>query len=293
MNRGLVLIFAFVSVVLIWSTTPLAIKWSGEGVGFLFGVTLRMFIGAVLSFLLVLMYYRRLPLHRTACHVYFAAGTAIFGAMLAVYWGAQYISSGLVSVVFGMTPIVTAFIAAKVLQERSLSFFKLSGSIIGVVGLIVIFSEQLNLGEHAAWGITAVLVSVLLHSLSAVWIKRINSGLPALVITSGGLAFALPLFLIVYAVFADPLPHALPLRSIWSIVYLGIMGSVVGFVCYYFILANMNVSTVALITLLTPVLALWLGYFFNGESINVAVIGGTALVLSGLVIHQWGERLKS
>ncbi len=292
MNRGYILVIAFISVVLIWSTTPLAIKWSGEDVGFLFGVTLRMFIGAVLSLVLVLLYYRRLPLHRTACHVYFAAGTAIFGAMLAVYWGAQYISSGLVSVVFGMTPIVTAFIAAKVLQEHSLSLFKLAGSMIGIAGLVVIFSEQLDLGEHAAWGITAVLVSVLLHSISAVWIKRINSGLPALVITAGGLAFALPLFIMVYAVFAGPLPDSLPLRPVWSIVYLGIMGSVVGFVCYYFVLANMNVSTVALITLITPVLALWLGYFFNGENINVAVIGGTALVLSGLVIHQWGGRLK-
>ncbi|MGZ8928379.1 MAG: EamA family transporter, partial [Methylobacter sp.] len=38
---------AYISVILLWSTTPLAIKWSGEGSGYLFGVTGRMVIGTV------------------------------------------------------------------------------------------------------------------------------------------------------------------------------------------------------------------------------------------------------
>ncbi|HLF97561.1 MAG TPA: EamA family transporter, partial [Methylococcaceae bacterium] len=37
---------AYIGVILLWATTPLAIKWSGEGPGFLFGVTGRMAIGA-------------------------------------------------------------------------------------------------------------------------------------------------------------------------------------------------------------------------------------------------------
>lgn len=49
---------AYLGVVLIWGTTPLAIKWSGEGVGYLFGVTGRMVIGVVLA--LVLVYLMRL-----------------------------------------------------------------------------------------------------------------------------------------------------------------------------------------------------------------------------------------
>ncbi|MDX1336059.1 MAG: EamA family transporter, partial [Gammaproteobacteria bacterium] len=36
---------AYMGIIMIWATTPLAIKWSGESVGFLFGVSARMLIG--------------------------------------------------------------------------------------------------------------------------------------------------------------------------------------------------------------------------------------------------------
>ncbi|MET0109749.1 MAG: hypothetical protein ABW084_12685 [Candidatus Thiodiazotropha sp.] len=46
---------AYLGIVLIWGTTPLAIKWSGEGVGYLFGVTGRMVIGVILALLVLRM----------------------------------------------------------------------------------------------------------------------------------------------------------------------------------------------------------------------------------------------
>jgi drug/metabolite transporter (DMT)-like permease len=279
-------------VVIIWSTTPLAIKWSAEGTGFIFAIFARMFIGAMLALLLLLLSYRKLPLTGQACHAYLASGVAIFGAMMPVYWGAQYISSGLISVIFGLTPIMTALLSAYFLGEKSLSPVKISGALLGLLGLLIIFFEQISFGDYAVWGVSAVLLSVGLHSVSAVWIKRIDSGLPALVVTTGGLLFALPLFFLVYILYAAPLPELLPLRSIWSIVYLGVMGSLVGFVSYYYLLANLQASTVALITLLTPVTALWLGYWFNHEVLSVYIFSGTACVLAGLVLHQWGARIK-
>jgi len=287
-SRAITIAIAYFIVVLIWSTTPLAIKWSAEGVGFMFAITARMLIGAVLALALALAWYRHLPLNRKALQVYAIAGIAIFGAMTAVYWGAQYISSGLVSVVFGMTPIVTAWLAARFLYEKSMTGFKVIGAASGVAGLAIIFSEQLQLGDQASIGILAVLLSVTLHSISSVGIKRVNAQLPALVVTAGGLLTSLPLFVLAFVLLPEPLPVSFPSRAIWAIVYLGVMGSVVGFVCYYFILQNLAASSVALITLLTPVTALWLGHFFNQEILSVSIWTGTALVLSGLAVHQWG-----
>lgn len=287
-SKLVTIVLAYFAVVLIWSTTPLAIKWSGEGVGFMFAVTARMLIGAGLALLLTLLWYGGLPLHRKARQVYLIAGIAIFGAMTLVYWGAQYIPSGLISVVFGLTPIVTSWLAARFLHEMSFTGFKIIGALLGVAGLGVIFSDQLDMGEQAFIGIFAVLVSVLLHSSSAVGIKRVDAKLPALVITSGGLLASLPFFILVFLLLPDSIPESFPLRSIWAIVYLGVMGSVVGFVSYYFILQNLAASTVALITLMTPVVALWLGHIFNDEIVSIYVWAGTVLVLLGLGIHQWG-----
>ena len=61
---------AFLAVVLIWSTTPLAIKWSGEGPGYLFGVFSRMALAVVVCLALLLILRRQLPWHRDARRAY-------------------------------------------------------------------------------------------------------------------------------------------------------------------------------------------------------------------------------
>jgi drug/metabolite transporter (DMT)-like permease len=136
-----------------------------------------------------------------------------------------------------------------------------------------------------------VLFAVAIHSLSAVWIKKVDARLPALQVTTGGLWVALPLLWITYLLFAPALPAQLPERAVWAIIYLGVMGSVVGFVAYYFLLEQLPTSSTALITLMTPVLAVWLGNWLNAEQSGVTVWLGTLLVLFGLVLHQWGQVL--
>jgi drug/metabolite transporter (DMT)-like permease len=64
------------------------------------------------------------------------------------------------------------------------------------------------------------------------------------------------------------------------------MGSVVGYFCYYYVLSKLSTSTVALVTLITPITALLLGKTYNNEVVSSFIWYGTAFVLFGLVIHQ-------
>ncbi|MCP4452122.1 MAG: EamA family transporter, partial [Planctomycetes bacterium] len=89
---------AFIGVVVIWSTTPLAIQWSSTGGGYLFGVASRMVLGLFVCLVLIALFSRRMRWHRDALLTYLAGGLGIWGAMTSVYWGAQHIPSGLVSV---------------------------------------------------------------------------------------------------------------------------------------------------------------------------------------------------
>ena len=282
---------AYLGIILIWSTTPLAIKWSGEEVGFLFGVASRMLIGAAVCTLLLLLLARKLPWHREARQTYLAAGLGIYGAMMSVYWGSQYIPSGLISVIFGLTPIVTGVIAAIWLQERSLTASKLAGIFLGIIGLIIIFGTGVELSESAVYGIAAVLLAVILHSVSAVWVKSISARLPALEVTNGGLLIAAPLYLVTWLLFSDGWPEDISTRTALSISYLAVFGSVLGFIMYFYVLKHIDASRVALVTLLTPVLALLLGQGLNNEIINPAVWIGTFCILVGMSVYQWGARL--
>lgn len=282
---------AYIGVIIIWSTTPLALKWSGDA-GFLFGVTARMSLGLLFSsVLLMLLSQRRLPLDALARKTYLFAGIAIYGAMLSVYWASQYISSGFISVIFGLNPIVTGILAALWLNERSLTKAKMLGVLFGVLGLFVIFKQAIALDDKASLGIAGVFLSVLLHSWSSVWFKKLEVNLTALEITQGGLMVSVPLYLLTWYVFQGVLPDEISHRSLGSIFYLAVFGSVLGFMMFFYILKHVDVSRVSLITLITPVLALFLGYALNNETLTTSIWAGTALIMLGMSFYQWSDKL--
>ena len=284
---------AFLGVVLIWATTPLAIKWSSEGTGFLFGVAARMVLGVFVCGVLVALLGRRLPWHRAAVRTYLAAGLGLWAAMSSVYWAAQFVPSGLISVVFGLTPVVTALMAAMWLREPALTPPRLGGMALSLLGLWVVFGQGMTLGESWALGLGGLLLSVLVHSASAVWVKRIDAGLHPIETTTGGLLVAVPLFVLDWVLLDGQVPTALPPRTAWSILYLAVFGSALGFILYYYLLRRVQASRVALITLLTPVLALMLGQALNGETVSARMALGSGAILAGLALFHWGAAFLS
>ena len=280
-------IASFIVVVLIWSTTPLAIKWSGEGPGFMFGIAARMVIGLVLLLLLSVALRAKLPWHRQAVHSYVAAATGIYGTMMCVYWGAQYIPSGLISVMFGLTPIITGVMAARVLGEDSLTLPKIFGTLLGLLGLIIIFGRGNSLGELGKQGAIVVFIAVVVQSISAVWVKRVHAHLPTVSLTTGSMIIAMPFFVITWWWLDGQWPTLLPVRAVSAIVYLGAFATVVGFTLYFYIIKHMQASSVGLLNLISPVFALFVGHWLNQEVIDNAVWFGTGLILFGMSVYQW------
>jgi drug/metabolite transporter (DMT)-like permease len=280
---------AYIGVIVIWTTTPLAIKWSGEGSHFLFAVTARMFIAAVLSLVILKVTRTPLPWHKKARDTYLVGGLGIFGAMMLVYWGAQYIPSGWISIIFGLAPIVTGLMASLWLGEKNLTSTKLFGMVLGLGGLAIVFGGSASINQQAGLGAAAVLAATLIHCASAVWIKRIGAGIPALASTAGGVTVATFLMQTTWIALDTQLPVHVTTKALWAIIYLGLAGSVLGFSLYYYLLKHAEATRVALITLITPVSALILGNRLNGEALTINVILGTTVILLGLVLFQFGE----
>jgi drug/metabolite transporter (DMT)-like permease len=278
---------AYLSIILIWSTTPLAIQWSASGNGFLFPVMSRMLIGLAICLLLLGFLKVKMPWHREARLTYLAAGLGILTTMVCVYWGAQYISSGLIALLFGLTPIFTSIAAAFWLKEESISTSKILGTALGLIGLAAIFGSGLSLGEHTVAGILSVLIAVMMQSLSLVWVKRIGAAVPSMAVTSGALMLVAPSLLLLWIIFDGVMPLTIAPRASWAIVYLGIFGSVLGFNFYFYVIKRMQAGQIALITLITPVTALLLGQLLNDEKIQQGVWIGTFCILCGLLVHQW------
>ena len=281
---------AFMTVVFIWSTTPLGIKWSSAGVGYEFGVAARMTIGLVALLIVVRLWRLAMPLNKHAFKVYFASGLPLFIAMSTVYWSAQHIPSGWIAVVFGLSPLFTSLFATKMLGENAFSGARLFGMILGFSGLMVVFSESFTLSNMALAGIAGVTFAALSQSFGAVWIRSLKPDMHAISITTGGLLIATPLF-ILNCVVNGGWPESIPTNTMMSIVYLAVLGTSIGFPLYFYLLKNIQAERVALVTLMTPILALLLGAFLNAELISAKVWVGTAFVLSGLAIYEYGKYL--
>lgn len=281
---------AYLTVIIIWSTTPIAIQWSSFGVGYEFGVALRMLIGFLLLLALIRLWKISLPFSSHARKVYLTGGLPLFLAMTSVYWSAGYIPSGWISVVFGLTPFFTSLFAALILGEKAFTRGKTLGMLISFSGLCFVFAESFELQSMAWLGVAGVCFSAISHSISSVLLKKINSQLHPVSVTAGSLLFALPLFFINSLLYG--LPDTVPANTMAAIFYLAIMGTAIGFPVYFYCLKQMSPQKVALITFITPVCALLIGANLNGETLTLRVWTGTALILAGLFVYQFGTQFK-
>lgn len=281
---------AYLGVILIWSTTPLAIQWSGSGADFVFPLLARMVIGLLACVMIMAAIRLKLPYHRAALHAYVAAGLGIFGAMQLVYWGARFVPSGLIAVLFGLVPLFTGIIGLLLGSDDRLSFAKFAGILLGLVGLGVIFGAGTHIGAQAMPGFIAVLAAVMLQSGSLIWVKRVGASIPVLALTTGSLTLVVALSLPLWWLLFGHIP-TFNTQNALSTLYLGIFGSVAGFTLYFYVTKHLQAGQVALITLITPVSALLLGQWLNHEQVGFDIWLGTALILLGLGLHQWQQLL--
>ncbi|WP_305075190.1 DMT family transporter [Propionivibrio sp.] len=278
---------AYLGIILIWSTTPLTIQWSTQGANFAFAVLARMVIGLATAIVLLLGGRTRFPVHARALSSYVVGGLGLFSSMALTYWSSRHVHSGLISVTFGLSPLMASILATFLLGEKAITPWKVLGMLLGVSGLGIIFLDGTSLGgAHSKAGLTVLLFAVFFYATCLVWLKRIGDDSPPLATTVGSLGVATPLFAVLWLATSGEIPATIPWRSGLAIVYLGVFGSAIAFTMYYYVIKHLRATRIALITLITPVMALLLGNLLNGEHVTPNLGFGTALILLGLAVHQ-------
>ncbi|HEX7047046.1 MAG TPA: DMT family transporter [Gammaproteobacteria bacterium] len=275
-------------VVLIWSTTPLAIQWSAQGAGFLYSLMTRMLVASAL-FALIVAWRRHGELFtRGGMIASLVAGFGIYASMMLVYWAAQFIPSGLIAVLFGLSPLAAALWSQWLLPGDRITRLGIVGVIIGIAGLWIIFGSGESLSAAAIPGTIAALIGVTIQNGTMVVLKRYGVEQSALTMTAGGVIVAAILYLPSWWLIGAPIPAEIPLRAVLAIVYLGVAGSVLGFMLYFSLLKRISAVSLSLVTLITPVTALLLGQWLNAEDLPREVWFGVACIMTGLVLYQFG-----
>lgn len=277
---------AYFMVVLIWSTTPLTIQWSNSSLTFVAAVTLRMLLAFAVCY--AILRIRRQPLTNTPRDwlVFMASGLGLFPNMLLIYYAAQFIPSGLMSVLFGVLPFFVGVFSWLLLRENPFTPVRALALAMAVTGLGIIHFGQMQIGPDAVKGVLLIMLVCVIWALSSVWVKQFGGNIEPMQQCTGSILVVLPAFLLAWWLLDGRIPTVIDSHSLIGVGYLVIAGSVISHTLYFHVLRGFNVSTVALIPLMTPLLAILWGRLLEGEVLSRASMVGAALILLSLTVYQ-------
>jgi drug/metabolite transporter (DMT)-like permease len=277
------LVFAFLCFV--WGSTWLAIK---VGLGSLPPITfagIRFVIASGLLASYAIAKRIKFPRDANSWRVMlFLSLSQIAVPYALAFWGEQYMTAGLTSLLFATLPFFVVVFAHFMIPGEHVTARKVLAMSLCFIGVAVIFSRELMFTINSFWGGIAVIASAGIAGCANVVGKKysqsINStvnvvvqmGVGAILLVAAGLL----------------LEHGAPLNfdytSVFAVLYLAVIGSTLAFAALYWLFTRMEVTRISLFTFITPIVAVLLGWLILGESVDVNVAIGGSLILVGVML---------
>ena len=205
-------------------------------------------------------------------------------------WGEERITSGLASILNATTPLFAAVLAYWVIPLERPSAVNYAGVFIGFGGVVILVLPtivQTGVGGDTL-GTLAVLVAAASYAVVALYQRRNLRGVDVYEASLGQLAMTV-LIALPFAAPSLPSVH-LNLLSIGSVLALGIAGSGVAYILYYYALNTLGPVRASAVTLLLPVTAVFWGVTLLHESVTLPIVVGMVVILAGIVLTNMRRR---
>lgn len=269
---------------LIWGTTWLGIKIGLESFPPFFSLALRFGLAGPAVLLIMKLRGMKIPWEPRHQPFFLTIGFLSFVVSYGVvYWCEQYITSGLAAVLFALLPLLTAVFAHFMLHEEKLGSGKVAGLGLSLVGIAIIYSEDLRqIHPLAPVAALVMLISPAVTALSGVLSKQRSREISPLAMAGIPMTYGAIAHTILWLLLERGEPIAWTWPGVASVLYLTIFGSVIAFGGYYWLLQHMPVGRLALMAYLTPIVALLLGIFGAHEHMTTRIMIGAGMVLVGV-----------
>src|ERR1051325_4553877 len=280
----------------IWGSTWLFIKLGLADLPPLTFAGIRFVFASLILTLLILARGVRWPRKRNEWLIIATVGLLQFSLNYGlVFWGEQRIPSGLAAVLQSTFPAFGLVIAHFYLPEERLTAKKVLGVLLGFLGVAVIFSDQLTIaGKGALLGSIALVLSAFFGSYGNVLVKAYGTQIDPFVLAAGQMICGFsPLLALGIATEGNPFHLRWTSMAVVSLAYLVIVGSVIAFTLFYWLVRHMDVTNTMLIALVTPVVAVVLGMIVLHEQLNWRLFVGAACIISGIGLIVLRKRQKT
>ncbi len=279
----------FILLGLIWSTSFLWIKIGVREIGPMALVAFRMLFGAITAVALAVYQKAQWPRDWKTWRTFAILGpTSLAIPIFLISWGEQTIDSAIASILNATVPLFTIVIAHFWLSDDKMTLQKVLGLLVGFAGVVVLLSEDLNAGgQSSVIGQAAVVLAAIFYAGSAVFARKATQHVAGLVRGAAPLITA-TLFMWLIAPFIEK-PFQVPTLTItWvAALWLGILGSGLAFLMFYYLLHEVGPTRATLVTYLFPIGGVVFGVIFLNEHLSWQLVVGALLIISSLAVVNW------
>lgn len=277
--------FLYLSTVLIWGTTWIAIHWQLGAVAVLVSVFYRFALAATLMLSLVLVSGRLQTTSKQDHGFMVLQGMCLFSLNFVCFYTAGLaISSGLLAVIFSSATLFNAFNNRIFWKEKPTSSVFGAGAL-GIIGLSLMFWPELV--KDADKGVDlgsmgfAFLGTFLFSLGNMISVRHHKKGLKPFTGSAYSMVYGALFLAILLIITGTPLAWDPRPQYIGSLFYLAVIGTVAGFTAYLSLIGRIGANKAAYATVMFPVVALALSTVFEGYVWSLSSVSGLVLVLLG------------
>jgi drug/metabolite transporter (DMT)-like permease len=282
--RSRAVVAAYLACALIWGTTWFAIRKCIAPGGYPIYAALALRFAIASCVIVPLAVFARPWPRRRAWFALVIAGVLDALGYALVYLGEERISGALAAVLYGTQPLVLALMLTAVRIER-ITRRHVIGAVISLLGVAALFLDRLEVSAHQAVGVALVIGSVLVATSYSMIMKREGGSTSNLVATAIFLAVTALVLGAVALVDGVAPPWPPPFVPTIALGYLAIFGSVVAFLCYFWLLDRTSLVTTSTLVFLYPLVALAIDALFEREvTLGARAYAGVAITLGGLAV---------
>jgi len=269
----------FAAVVVVGGLNAVAVRYSNHELAPFWGAALRFVAAAALLFAIVLARRIRLPRGRALVGVvlYGVLGFAVSYAL--AYWGLVEAPAGAAAVAVSLVPLITLILAPLHGLERFRAQ-AIAGAVVSVVGIGVVFANQLDADVNPLSLLALLLASVAI-SESTIVVKWFPRSEPAAT-NAVAMVVGAVLLLALSVAFGEPRVVPRQAETLAALGYLIVIGSVLMFMGFLYVLTRWTASAVTYGLVLMPLVAVPAASFLRNEPVDGIFVAGGALVLAGV-----------
>lgn len=211
-----------------------------------------------------------------------------------VAWAEMHIPSGVAAIICSLMPVLVILINVMIHREEKPNFPIIAGVILGLVGIVMIFSEHIAAFSKSEYilGIAFTFAAAVAWAGGSIWIKKKNTESNLFVNASLQMFFG-GFFLFPFSFAFDDLTHVTWSAEVaWSLTYLIVFGSLVAYASYAYALRKLPMTIVSLYAYINPLVAVVLGWIVLNETLNAKIWVAMLLTIAGIYIVNKGYQLR-